>query len=36
MRVRYGPLSLPRDLRQGKYRELTEQEVEQLRAEVGT
>jgi len=35
MRVRYGPLTLPRDLRQGKYRELTEQEVAQLRAAIG-
>jgi len=34
MRVRYGSLTLPRDLRQGKYRELTEQEVAQLRASI--
>lgn len=35
MRVRYGPLTLPRDLRQGKYRELTAQEIEHLRAAIG-
>lgn len=34
MRVRYGSLTLPRDLRPGKYRELTEQEVAQLRASI--
>ena len=36
MRVRYGSLTLPRDLRQGKYRELTEQELAQLRASIDT
>jgi len=30
MRVQYGPVSLPRDLRIGKYRELNECEIEQL------
>jgi 23S rRNA pseudouridine2605 synthase len=35
MRVRYGSLTLPRDLRQGKYRELTEQEVEHLKVSIG-
>lgn len=34
MRVRYGSLTLPRDLRQGKYRELTEQEVGHLKASI--
>jgi len=32
MRVRYGVVSLPRDLRPGKHRELTEGEVDQLLA----
>ena len=32
MRVRYGPISLPRDLRPGKHRELNEHEVGQLAA----
>lgn len=36
MRVRYGSLALPRDLRQGKYRELTEQEVAHLMASIGS
>jgi len=31
MRVRYGPLSLPRDLKPGKYRELSEVETKKLR-----
>lgn len=30
MRVRYGPISLPRDLRPGKYRELNEHEIAEL------
>ena len=30
MRIRYGPISLPRDLRPGKHRELNEHEVGQL------
>ena len=30
MRVRYGPISLPRDLRPGKHRELNEQEIAEL------
>ena len=30
LRTRYGPVSLPRDLRPGKYRELTESEAIQL------
>jgi len=34
MRVRYGPVSLPRDLRPGKYRELDEREIEQLAAAI--
>ena len=32
MRTRYGPVSLPRDLRPGKHRELTASEVDQLLA----
>jgi 23S rRNA pseudouridine2605 synthase len=31
MRVRYGPVTLPRDLRPGKYRELSEAETVTLR-----
>lgn len=31
MRIGYGPLSLPRDLRPGKYRELGEREIARLR-----
>ena len=34
MRVRYGPISLPRDVRPGKYRELTDKEMSRLRAAV--
>jgi 23S rRNA pseudouridine2605 synthase len=30
LRVSYGPVKLPRDLRPGKYRQLSEREVEQL------
>jgi 23S rRNA pseudouridine2605 synthase len=33
MRIRYGALSLPRDLRPGKYRELSDAEIKALRAE---
>jgi len=32
MRIRYGSLSLPRDLRPGKFRDLTAQELATLRA----
>jgi len=32
MRVRYGPISLPRDLRPGKHRELNEHEIAELAA----
>ena len=34
IRVRYGPVGLPRDLRPGRWRELTDAEVNQLRATV--
>lgn len=34
MRVRYGSVSLPRDLRPGKYRELTAAELRQLQAAI--
>jgi 16S rRNA U516 pseudouridylate synthase RsuA-like enzyme len=30
MRVSFGPLALPRDLRAGQHRELTKGELEQL------
>ena len=33
-RIRYGSMVLPRDLRQGKYRNLTQREVEALTREV--
>jgi 23S rRNA pseudouridine2605 synthase len=36
MRVSYGPIKLPRDLRSGKYRELSEREVELLMEAVKT
>jgi 23S rRNA pseudouridine2605 synthase len=34
MRLRYGPVALPRDVRPGKYRELTEKEMAALRKSV--
>ena len=35
MRVRYGPVVLPRDLRLGKHRELSAKEVERLQSSIG-
>jgi 16S rRNA U516 pseudouridylate synthase RsuA-like enzyme len=36
MRVRYGPISLPPQLRQGKLRDLSAEEIASLEAEVAT